>query len=320
VAFVYAALQKVFHVITELPSMATAQANKFFPSAKVESEITPEYLGVGYIIGPKIACELVAGGILAWLVLNPLLASVIPMETIALQLVKLGKLADLNTPGGSGNWDPVKKSFADTADALYTAYIKQIGAGAVAAGGFITLLKTIPTIVSSFKESIASMKSGSADEKTVRTENDLSFKFVLVGCAVLLLLIILMPQIPGDNLLNKLLIGILVVLFGFFFVTVSSRIVGIIGGSSNPISGMTIATIMGTSLIFLSMGWSGVYFEPMALVVGSMICIAAANAGATSQDLKTGYIIGATPKYQTTGIVYWSHSGQHCYRTYGKTA
>lgn len=302
VAFVYAALQKVFHVITELPSMATAQANKFFPSAKVESEITPEYLGVGYIIGPKIACELVAGGILAWLVLNPLLASVIPMETIALQLVKLGKLADLNTPGGSGNWDPVKKSFADTADALYTAYIKQIGAGAVGAGGFITLLKTIPTIVSSFKESIASMKSGSADKKTVRTENDLSFKFVLVGCAVLLLLIILMPQIPGDNLLNKLLIGILVVVFGFFFVTVSSRIVGIIGGSSNPISGMTIATIMGTSLIFLSMGWSGVYFEPMALVVGSMICIAAANAGATSQDLKTGYIIGATPKYQQLAL------------------
>ena len=142
VAFVYAALQKVFHVITDLPSVATAQANKFFPSAKVESEITPEYLGVGYIIGPKIACELVAGGILAWLVLNPLLASIIPMETIAMQLVKLGKLADLNTAGGAGNWDPVTKTFADTADALYTAYIKQIGAGAVAAGGFITLLKT----------------------------------------------------------------------------------------------------------------------------------------------------------------------------------
>ncbi|MBL7925853.1 MAG: OPT/YSL family transporter [Bacteroidia bacterium] len=302
VAFVYAALQKVFHVITDLPSVATAQANKFFPSAKVESEITPEYLGVGYIIGPKIACELVAGGILAWLVLNPLLASIIPMETIAMQLVKLGKLADLNTAGGAGNWDPVTKTFADTADALYTAYIKQIGAGAVAAGGFITLLKTIPTIVSSFKESMASMKSGNDNKQTARTENDLSFKVVLIGCAVLMFLVMVMPQIPGDSFLNKLLLGLLVVVFGFFFVTVSSRIVGIIGGSSSPISGMTIATIMGTSLIFISVGWTGVYYEPMALVVGSMICIAAANAGATSQDLKTGYIIGATPRYQQLAL------------------
>ncbi len=111
-----------------------------------------------------------------------------------------------------------------------------------------------------------------------------------------------LPQIPGDSILNKLLIGILVVIFGFFFVTVSSRIVGIIGASSNPISGMTIATLMGTALIFIAVGWTGKVFEPMALVVGSMICIAAANAGATSQDLKTGYIVGATPKYQQIAL------------------
>ena len=303
VAFVYAMLQKIFHVICDLPSIATAQTNKFFPSAKVESEITPEYLGVGYIIGPRIAGELVAGGVLAWLVLNPLLASIIPMDTIALQLVKLGKLSGIDVAGGSGGWDPVTHTFKDTADALYTAYIKQIGAGAVAAGGFITLLKTIPTIITSFKESIASMKKNNNDDSSVaRTDNDLSFKTVLIGSLALVVLMALMPQIPGDSLINKLLIGILVVMFGFFFVTVSSRIVGIIGSSSNPISGMTIATIMGTSLIFISVGWTGKLFEPMALVVGSMICIAAANAGATSQDLKTGYIIGATPRYQQLAL------------------
>jgi putative OPT family oligopeptide transporter len=112
----------------------------------------------------------------------------------------------------------------------------------------------------------------------------------------------ILPQIPGDSILNKLLIGVLVIIFGFFFVTVSSRIVGLIGTSSNPVSGMTIATLMGTCLIFISIGWTGLSYEPMALVVGSMICIAAANAGATSQDLKTGYIVGATPKYQQLAL------------------
>lgn len=303
VAFVYAALQKVFHVISDLPSIATAQANKFFPSAKLESEITPEYLGVGYIIGPKIAGELVAGGVLAWLVLNPLLASLVPMDLVALQLVKIGKLASITTAGGTGDWDPVTHTFADTADALYTAFIKQIGAGAVAAGGFITLLKTIPTIISSFKESVGSMKGkGEGAPAVERTDDDLSFKTVIFGSIALVVLMALLPQLPGDSILNKALIGLLVIVFGFFFVTVASRIVGIIGASSSPISGMTIATIMGTSLIFISVGWTGKFYEPMALVVGSMICIAAANAGATSQDLKTGYIIGATPRYQQLAL------------------
>lgn len=301
-AFVYAFLQKIMHVIAETPAWMTKQTNKFFPSATVNGEITPEYLGVGYIIGPRIAGVLVAGGVMAWLGLIPLLASLVPAETIAMQLVKLGYLKDVFTPGGKGGWNPETLSFNNTATAVYFAYVRQIGAGAVAAGGMITLIKTLPTIVSSFRESVSSMKEKGADKQVSRTENDLSFKMVIAGSIGLVLLMALLPNIPGDSILNKLLIGILVVIFGFFFVTVSSRIVGIIGASSNPISGMTIATLMGTALIFVAVGWTGKVFEPMALVVGSMICIAAANAGATSQDLKTGYIVGATPKYQQIAL------------------
>lgn len=302
-AFAYAILQKIFHLIAEAPTWATSQANKFFPSATVNGEITPEYMGVGYIIGPKIAGVLVAGGVLAWLGLIPLLATLVPSETIAYQLVKLGYLKDVYSPGGPGGWDPLNMVFANTATAIYQAYVKQIGAGAVAAGGFITLLKTIPTIVSSFKSSLASMNKSNSEKQTIkRTDDDLSFKIVIFGSLGLILMMALLPQIPGDSVLNKLLIGVLVIIFGFFFVTVSSRIVGLIGTSSNPVSGMTIATLMGTCLIFISIGWTGHLYEPMALVVGSMICIAAANAGATSQDLKTGYIVGATPRYQQLAL------------------
>ncbi|MES3017153.1 MAG: oligopeptide transporter, OPT family [Bacteroidota bacterium] len=302
-AFAYAILQKVFHVIAEAPTWATTQTNKYFPSATVNGEITPEYMGVGYIIGPKIAGVLVAGGVLAWLGLIPLLASLVPAESIAAQLVKLGYLKDLLSPGSSAGWDPSTKTFANTATAVYLAYVRQIGAGAVAAGGFITLLKTIPTIISSFKSSLASINKSSDDKKAVkRTDDDLSFKTVIFGSIALVILMAVLPQIPGDSILNKLLIGVLVIVFGFFFVTVSSRIVGLIGTSSNPVSGMTIATLMGTCLIFISIGWTGQLYEPMALVVGSMICIAAANAGATSQDLKTGYIVGATPRYQQLAL------------------
>lgn len=302
-AFAYAILQKVFHVIAEAPAWATTQANKYFPSATVNGEITPEYMGVGYIIGPKIAGVLVAGGVLAWLGLIPLLASLVPAASIAAQLVKLGYLKDVLSPGSSAGWDPLTQTFANTATAVYLAYVRQIGAGAVAAGGFITLLKTIPTIVSSFKSSLASISASSDEKKAVkRTDDDLSFKTVIFGSIALVVLMAILPQIPGDSILNKLLIGVLVIIFGFFFVTVSSRIVGLIGTSSNPVSGMTIATLMGTCLIFISIGWTGQLYEPMALVVGSMICIAAANAGATSQDLKTGYIVGATPRYQQIAL------------------
>jgi len=307
-AFGYALLQKIFHVIAEVPRFATAQTQKFFPSARVSGEITPEYMGVGYIIGPKIAGVLVAGGVLSWFVFIPLLASLVPADVIAAQLVKLGYLKDLATSGGPGAWDPVTHNFGDWPDAIYRAYVRQIGAGAVAAGGFITLIKTIPTIISSFKGSIGSLKKSGVDgvneEKVPRTERDLSIKIVGIGSLVLVLCVALMPTslIPGSSIGSKLLLGILVIIFGAFFVTVSSRIVGLIGSSNNPISGMTIATLMGTCLIFIAVKWTGHFYEPMALVVGGMICIAAANAGATSQDLKTGYIVGATPKYQQIAL------------------
>jgi OPT family oligopeptide transporter len=307
-AFAYAILQKIIHVIKEVPDFATRQTNKIFPSAKISGEITPEYMGVGYIIGPKIAGILVAGGVLSWFVLIPLLSSLISADVIAAQLHKLGYIADLakQGPGNAGTWDPATHNFADWSSAIYRAYIRQIGAGAVAAGGFITLIKTIPTIISSFKESIGSLKKGgvNAESQVPRTERDLSIKVVGIGSLVLLLVIALMPNtlIPGTNIGSKLLLGLLVIIFGAFFVTVASRIVGLIGSSNSPVSGMTIATLMGTCLIFFAVKWTGHVYEPMALVVGGMICIAASNAGATSQDLKTGYLVGATPRNQQIAL------------------
>lgn len=306
-AFGYAVLQKIFHVIAELPVFVTKQTHRFFPSARVSGEITPEYMGVGYIIGPKISGVLVAGGVLSWLALIPLLSSLVPADIIAGQLHKLGYIADLTKPGGSMGWDPVTHDFSNWSDAVYKAYIRQIGAGAVAAGGFITLIKTIPTIISSFKGSIGSLKKDGtsvSNENVPRTERDLSLKVVGIGSLLLILLIALLPSslIPGTSIGSKLLLGVLVIIFGAFFVTVASRIVGLIGSSNSPISGMTIATLMGTCLIFIAVKWTGHVYEPMALVVGSMICIAAANAGATSQDLKTGFLVGATPKYQQIAL------------------
>lgn len=301
-AFAYAFLQKILHVVAEVPAFMTKQSNKFFPSARIAGEITPEYMGVGYIVGPKISGVLVAGSVLCWFVFIPLLASLVPPDIIAAQLVKLGYLAALDKPGGPGAWDPVNHTFNDFSAALYRAYVRQVGAGAVAAGGFIMLIRTIPTIISSFKGSVGSIKGGSGTESVKRTERDLSLKVVGLGSLGLIAIMTFLPQLPGDNIGSQLLISILVVIFGAFFVTVSSRIVGLIGSSNNPISGMTIATLMGTCLVFIAVGWTGKVYEPMALVVGGMICIAAANAGTTSQDLKTGYIVGATPKWQQISL------------------
>ena len=304
VAFVYAILQKVLHVIAEVPFYATKQVNKFFPSAKVSGEITPEYMGVGYIIGPRIAGVLVAGSVLSWFVFIPLLSSLVPADVIARQLNKLGYLADLTKPGGKGGWDPVTHTFADYAAAVYYAFVRQVGAGAVAAGGIITLFKTVPTIIKSVKGSMGSLNAAKEEgaPAVLRTEKDLSLKVVGFGSLALVALIAFLPQVPGETIMQKLLIGILVLFFGALFVTVASRIVGLIGTSNSPISGMTIATVMGTSLIFLSVGWSGQAYEPLVLVVGGMICIAAANAGGTSQDLKSGYIVGATPRNQQIAL------------------
>jgi len=302
VAFVYAILQRAFKIVAATSTFATKASNKIFPSANISADITPEYLGVGYIIGFRIAGILVAGGILSWLVLIPLLSSLIPDHIIAMQQLKLGFITDVTQASHHyGDWNPLTQTFADKAEAIYRAYIRQIGAGAVAAGGLITLIKTIPTIISSFKESVSSVKNKPVGEVS-RTDRDLSIKVVLFGSIALIVLTALLPMIPGNNIFNKALVGILVIVFGAFFVTVSSRIVGIIGSSNNPISGMTIATVMITCLIFVLVGWTGQSYEPMALVVGGMVCIAAANAGATSQDLKTGYLVGSTPRYQQLSL------------------
>jgi putative OPT family oligopeptide transporter len=303
VAFVYAFLQRVLHFITESFHFMNTQANKLLPSARLAGDITPEYMGVGYIVGPRIAGVLVAGSVLAWFVIIPLLATLVPGDTIAAQLVHVGYLTSVDTPGGSSGWDPATHSFADWSDAIYRAYVRYIGAGAVAAGGLITLIKTLPTIVSSFKGSVGSLKKGATAQEIKRTDRDLSLKIVGLGSLALVILISVMPQIPGEGVISRLLLGVLIVIFGAFFVTVSSRIVGLIGSSNNPISGMTIATIMGTCLVFVAIGWTGKTYEPMALVVGGLICIAAANAGGTSQDLKTGYLVGATPRNQQLALL-----------------
>src|SRR5215468_7060436 len=167
-AFLYAILQKVFHVIAETPTYVTRAASRVFPAATLNADVTPEYMGVGYIIGPRIAGVLVAGGVLAWLGMIPLIASLVPADTIATQLQKLGYLTNLARPGKYG-WDPVTHTFGELNRAIYFAYVRQIGAGAVAAGGFITLLKTLPTIVSSFKGSIASLRGGAGAASTRRT-------------------------------------------------------------------------------------------------------------------------------------------------------
>lgn len=304
-AVLYAILQKVFHVIAEVPRYTVEATSKYLPAARVSGEITPEYMGVGYIIGPKISGILVAGGVLAWFGLIPLLATLVPPETVVSQLVKLELLKPDDTITKTGwetyGWNSESGTVSNVSEALYRAYVRQIGAGAVAAAGFMTLLKTLPTILSAFLGSLASLRGGGQGTR-LRTDNDLSILVVILGSLALVGVIGVLPQIPGGSLANNLSIGVLVIVFGFFFVTVASRIVGLIGSSNSPISGMTIATIMGTALVFISAGWTGHIYEPMALVVGSLVCIAAANAGATSQDLKTGYLVGATPKYQQLAL------------------
>jgi len=221
----------------------------------------------------------------------------VPGELIAAQLTKLGY-----DPVVKFGYDVATHDFVALNTAIYFAYIRQIGAGAVAAGGFITLLKTLPTIIGAVRGSIGSMKNKAGAPAPKRTDRDLPMSLVFGGSLGLALIVALLPFIPGDGFGSKLMLGFLMVLFGFFFVTVSSRIVGIIGSSNNPISGMTIATLMATCLIFAGLGWTDDVYQPMALCVGGMVCIAAANAGATSQDLKTGYLVGATPRSQQIGL------------------
>jgi putative OPT family oligopeptide transporter len=281
-AFLYKTLMSVFGLWKDVPSYTTPKGSAF-PNAQVSGEITPEYLGVGYIIGPKIAGVLVAGGVLAYLVLIPLISFI--GDALPGMLKPGAKLISQMSPSE-----------------IRAGYVRYIGAGAVAAAGLITLIRTLPTIVSAFRDSFKSLsdiKSGVAQK---RTDRDIPITYVVIGSILLVGIVALLPQLPG-TFPGTLIMGILVVIFGFFFVTVSSRIVGIIGSSNNPISGMTIATLMGTCLIFVSLGWTKDIHQSLALLVGSIVCIAAANAGGTSQDLKTGYIVGATPFYQQIGLI-----------------
>jgi putative OPT family oligopeptide transporter len=283
IAFAYKSLMSIFGLWKEQPT-AQLGRNTSFPNASVSAEITPEYLGVGYIIGPRIAGVLVAGGVLAYLVLIPLIT-----------FIGDGLPAVLRP--GNGLIRDMSPS------AIRLGYVRYIGAGAVAAAGLITLIRTLPTIISAFRESFKSLRDTKAGVTQSRTERDVPITYVIVGSLALVFIVALLPQLPGETIAGRLLMGVMVVVFGFFFVTVSSRIVGLIGSSSNPISGMTIATLMATCLIFVGLGWTGEGYQALALAVGGIVCIAAANAGATSQDLKTGYIVGATPIYQQIGLI-----------------
>jgi putative OPT family oligopeptide transporter len=262
----------------------TMARTSFFPNATLNVDISPEYMGVGYVIGPRIAGVMFAGGVLSWLVLLPLLSI-------------LGNYMTVPFPPVPASGLMIKEM---SASQLWSAYIRYTGAGAVLASGIITLARTIPTIVSSFRDSVKDFGAGAAQKVQSRTERDIPALVVLVGSLALAVFLAVAPKMPTQG---NFLAAVLIVVFGFFFVTVSSRITGLIGSSSNPISGMTIATLILTCTIFVALGWTGDLYAPVALCVGAVICIAAAQAGGTSQDLKTGYIVGATPIYQQTGLL-----------------
>ena len=256
----------------------------------IRADATPEYLGVGYIIGPRVAGVIFAGGVFSWLVLMPLIyffGSHFPQALY-----------------------PATKPVAQMSPSeLWATYIRPMGAGAVAAAGLITLLKTMPTIAGALRSGLKNLrKSTGAKPVTRRTDDDLSMGIVVGGSATLVLLMfffLTFKPVPGAQVgvLANLAASLLVVVFGFLFVTVSSRIVGLIGSSANPISGMTIATLMATSAIFLVKGWTTPAFGALAITIGGVVCIAAANAGDTSQDLKTGFLIGATPWKQQVALM-----------------
>jgi putative OPT family oligopeptide transporter len=290
VALAYKFLYGVLGLWRETATFFRTSRESVYPSATLNVDVTPEYLGVGYIIGPKIAGELFSGGLLAWMALIPLIAIFVPEQRV---------VADLEALGFSDAW----RANNNYANWIYRAYIRYIGAGAVACAGVVTLIKTLPTIVGAFRGSMKSFREKRTGSSTVRTEQDLGMGMVIGGSLALVIILAILPGFPHGPFPGSLLMSLLIVVFGFFFVTVSSRIVGIIGSSSNPISGMTIATLMATCVIFVAIGWRGDVYQAVALSVGAIVCIAAANGGATSQDLKTGYLVGATPKAQQWGLI-----------------
>ncbi len=255
-----------------------------FPNATLNLDLSPEYMGVGYVIGPRIAGVMFAGGVLSWLVLLPLLSILgnymtVPFPPVPASGLRINQM---------------------TAGQLWSAYIRYTGAGAVLAAGLITLARTLPTIVASFKESVKDFGGGQGAVARLRTERDMPLTVVLVGSLLLALFLAVTPGMPTRG---YFVASVLIVIFGFFFVTVSSRITGLIGNSSNPISGMTIATLIMTCSIFVAAGMLGDFYAPIALGVGAVVCIAASIGGATSQDLKTGFLVGATPIRQQLGLI-----------------
>ncbi|HEY1766219.1 MAG TPA: oligopeptide transporter, OPT family [Terracidiphilus sp.] len=258
--------------------------------ASIKADATPEYLGVGYIIGPRVAGIIFAGGAFSWLVLMPL-------------IYFFGKeIAHPIYPGTV----PIAQMGPSQ---LWSTYIRPMGAGAVAAAGLITLLKTVPTIVNALTAGFRNMHPGAGGEKKpVRTEDDLSMTVVVTGSLLVVAMMFFFLQfkpVPGAYVgwAANLAASLLVVVFGFLFVTVSSRIVGLIGSSASPVSGMTIATLMATAAIFLVQGWTAPAFGALAITIGGVVCIAASNSGDTSQDLKTGYLVGSTPWKQQVALM-----------------
>ena len=249
-------------------------------SGEIGTQIYPAVMSVGYICGPRIASYMFAGGVLSWLVLIPIIVLFGADLILYPGTVAIGELY-----AGGG------------ASAIWSTYIRYIGAGALAAGGIISLIKSLPLIITTFTGAMKSM-SGSKNTSKDRTAQDLNMKFVIIAIAVLTLLVWLIPAIPVS------LIGaVIIVVFGFFFATVSSRMVGLVGSSNNPVSGMAIATLLIATLILKVTGSTGVAAMSSAIAIGSIICIVSAISGDTSQDLKTGYILGSTPKKQQIGEI-----------------
>jgi putative OPT family oligopeptide transporter len=254
-----------------------------FKGGSISATIEPALLGVGYIIGPRIASIMCGGGVLAYLVLIPAIkffgektTGVVPPGTMP--------IADMSP------------------DDVRAAYVLYIGAGAVAAGGIISLFRSLPTIWHGLRGGLADLRGGhAASANAPRTDQDLPMRIVIGGCLAIIAVIMVVPQL---NLRGNLLGAFLIVAFGFLFVTVSSRLTGEIGSSSNPISGMTVATLLLTCLVFLIVGWTAPHYFVTALSIGGIVCIAASNGGTTSQDLKTGFLVGSTPKFQQIAILF----------------
>jgi putative OPT family oligopeptide transporter len=278
--FAVGLLYKVFNISfkgwKDTPGVEFAAPLK---GGSIGAEISPELLGVGYIIGPRIAATMAAGGVLSYLLLIPMIKFFGDSLTTVL------------SPG-------TKLISEMGADDVRSAYVLYIGAGAVAAGGLISLVRAMPMIWRSLSAGLKGIGKGVKNTSTLRTDQDIPLKWVIIGCLSIIAVITFATPLHM-NFLGALLI----LVFGFLFATVSSRLTGEIGSSSNPISGMAVATLLFTCLIFLIMGWTGGRYYVTALSVGAIVCIAASNAGTTSQDLKTGYLVGATPRLQQYAIL-----------------